>query len=182
MMHGGPAEGRSAREKGVLILAGVGVYVLCYGALMTLFVLIAVPVSVLYVQISEVSVLSPGLFLSYVAIVAGATFVGWSVPRSAWLYGLFTGLCTQLAGVGPSTVTLSRLSIDLLRNPDIIHQGPGNPPLGVAEQWLVVVLMPVVLSAALGAVGGLFGGWLRRRNALRSRATVDATASVEEGS
>lgn len=161
------AEVGSVREKALFILAGVGVYVLCYGALMTLFVLIAVPVSVLYVQISEVSVLSPGLFLSYVAIVGGATFVGWSVPKSAWLHGVITGLCTQLAGVGPSTVTLSRLSIDLLRNPDIIHEGPGNPPLGVAEQWLIVVLIPVAVSAALGAVGGFCGGWLRRRKESR---------------
>jgi hypothetical protein len=175
MMDTTRAEGGSAREKALFVLAGIGLHGLCYGALVTLFVLIPVPVSFLYVQISEVSVLSPRLFLSYVAIVAGATFVGWSLPRSAWFYGLITGLCTQWAGVGPNTVTLSRLSIDLLRNPDIIYQGPGNPPLGVAEQWLIIVLMPVVASATVGAVGGFCGRWLRLRS------TVDASVSREDG-
>ncbi len=174
MIEAARADRGSATEKATPILSGVGIDVLCYGALATVLVLIPVPVSFLHTEVSGISVLSPRLFLSYLAILAGATFVGWSLPRSAWLYGLVTGLCTQLAGVGPSTITLSRLSVDLLRNSDDIYQGPGNPPLGIAEQWLIVVLMPVVVSATIGAVGGFCGGWLRRRKG--SRSTVGPAA------
>lgn len=165
----------------MVILAGVGFYGLCYGVLTTLFASIPLPVSFLYVQFSGVSVLSPRVFLAYVAILAGAAFVGWSLPRRAGLYGLIAALCTRLAGLGPSAVTLSHLSINLLRNPDIIHQGPGDPPLGVGEQWLIILVMPVAISAAVGAVGGFCGGWLRGRRGLRSRPTVDAAASLEDG-
>jgi hypothetical protein len=175
MMDATRSDGGSARDNAMPILAGVGIYALCYGALATLLVLIPLPVSFLYVQVCEISVLSPRVSLSYLGILAGATFVGWSLPRSAWLYGLVTGLCTQLAGVGPTTMTLSRLSIDLLRNPDTIYQGPGNPPLGIAEQWLIIVLMPVAVSATVGAVGGFCGRWLRQREV--SRSTVDPPAS-----
>jgi hypothetical protein len=163
MTDGTHAARTSASKKATVILAGVGVYVLCYGALSTVFALIPLPVAFLYAQFSGVPVLAPRLFVAGLAILAGAAFVGWTLPRCAWLYGLLTGLCQQLPGVGSSTVTLSRVSIDLLRNPDIVYEGPGNPPLGIAEEWLIIVVMPVALAATLGVVGGLCGRWLRQR-------------------
>jgi hypothetical protein len=171
MMYAGPAEGPSATGKALFILAGIGVYLLCYAGLSTLFTLIPLPVSFLYAQFSGVPVLAPRLFLAGLAIFAGGTFVGWTLPRSAWLYGLLTGLCQQLPGVGSSTVTLSLVSIDLVRNPDIIYEGPGNPPLGIAQEWLIIVVMPVALAATLGALGGFCGRRLRQRKESRLRAT-----------
>ncbi len=51
--------------------------------------------------------------------------------------------------------------------------------MGIAEQWLILVLMPVVAAAALGAVGGLLGQWLRARR--ESPAKVDLRASPGQG-
>lgn len=76
MMDGTRAAGTSASKKAAVILAGVGVYVLCYGALSTVFALIPLPVTFLYAQFSGVPVLAPPVFLAGLAILAGATFVG----------------------------------------------------------------------------------------------------------
>jgi len=173
MMDGTPAVERSTGDKVTVVLASLGLRGLCYGVFTTLLAMIPLPLWFLYIEVAEVSVLSPRVFFSYLAIVVAAAFAGWSLPTKGWLYGLIAGACGQLAGVGPSIVALSRLWVNLRGNPDIIYQLAGNPPLGIVEQWLIFVLIPLVAGAALGAAGGFVGQLLRGRRQARSAACLD---------
>jgi hypothetical protein len=174
-----PATATSASTKAMIILASLGLQGLCYGVFATLLAVIPLPFPFLYAHVSEVSVVSPRAVLAYLATVVAAAFAGWSVLRKGWFYGLIVGACAHLASIGPSSVSLARLWINLHHNPDIIYQAPGNPPLGVPEQWLIVVVMPAVAAAGLGAAGGLVGQWLRSRRELRSGGDSSASRTGE---
>ncbi len=179
-MEGTRAAGTSASTRATVTLASVGLQALCYAVFATLLAMFPLPFWFLYVEVSEVSVLSPQAVLSYLAIVVGAAFAGWSLRRRGWLYGLIVGASTHLASIGLSIVSLTQMWVALRRDLQIIYQAPGNPALGIPEQWLVIVLMPVVAGAALGAAGGLLGQWLRGRRDLRCG--VDLHASPDEES
>jgi putative membrane protein (TIGR04086 family) len=180
MMDGTCAPRRSASGKAMVILASLGLQGLCYAVFATILATIQLPLWFLYVEVSGVSVLSPRAVFSYIAILVAGAFAGWSLRSKEWLYGLIVGACTHLGSIGPSIANLSRLWITLLREPDISYQAPGNPPLGIPEQWLIIVLTPVVAAATLGAAGGLLGQWLRGRKESRSR--DDLQAPPEQGS
>ena len=165
----------SAKHKAMVVLAGVGIFWLTFGILAFLSLLLPLnPPAFLWVETADVSVLSPRAFLSYLAVLLAAIFAGWSLPNKGWAYGVVTSVCTQLPAVGPSFITMSRLSLDLLRNPDMIYQGPGVTPL-----WLVTVLMPLVVAVALGAMGGFCGQWLHQR--LRRQAPTAFLPPTDDG-
>lgn len=170
-------EAASSKQKAMVVLAGVGVFWLSWGVLSFLYVLLPLhPLDFLWVQTAEVSLLSPRAFFSYLAVLLAAVFVGWWLPGKGWLHGAATGVCTQLPAIGPSFITISRLSLDLLRSPDMVFAGPGTPPLGVMRLWLVTVLMPLVVGLALGAVGGLSGRWLHQRVRAQSQPDLPTPA------
>ena len=154
----------SAKEKALTVVAGVGVFWLSWGVLGFLYVLLPlIPPDFLWVQSGDVSVLSPRAFLSYFAVLLAAMFVGWSLPTKGSVYGVVTGVCTQLPGVGPSFIAMTRLSLDLWRNPDMIFAGAGSAQAGITQLWLVTVLMPLTVAVAVGAVGGFCGRRLHQR-------------------
>ena len=171
--------GSSAKEKALTVVAGVGVFWLSWGVLGFLYVLLPLdPLPFLWVQSGDVSVLSPRAFLSYLAVLGAAVFVGWSLPTKGWVYGVVTGVCTQLPGVGPSFITMTRLSLDLWRNPDMIFAGAASAQEGITQLWLVTVLMPLAVAVAVGAVGGFCGRRLRQR--LRSPSRTDLPAPADK--
>jgi putative membrane protein (TIGR04086 family) len=179
-MEGTRAAGTSASTKATVTLASVGLQALCYAVFAMLLPMFPLPFWFLYVEVSEVSLLSPRAVLSYLAIVVAAAFAGWSLRRKEWLYGLIVGASTRLGSIGLSVVSLTQMWVALRRDPQIIYQAPGNLAFGIPERWLVIVLMPVVAGGALGAAGGLLGRWLRGQRGLRSG--VDLHASPDEES
>ena len=96
-------------------------------------------------------------FVSFGSLIA-AGWIGWQRP---WLYGLVAAIIGYLAYAGFVLYLL-------LTDPDVAAAGP-------TDTLVAYLLTNGVLQAAIGALAGFYGGYLRRR--IADPATRRATAA-----
>ena len=133
-----------AKRTVLLILVAIGVHI--FLARWLNLALLAVNRSLLYERVGW-----------YLALLAGTLLIGWFARERSWLLGLIGGLCME----GPAVLT------HWIRELRLSWEAPWYPSTGFGSPApmpdLVATFSPLLIAAALGAVGGFCGQLLRRR-------------------